>query len=475
MGKPSGFLEFEREQNPAEAPLERIKHWNEFHTPLPRSERQRQGARCMECGVPFCQSDVELGGAVTGCPLHNLIPEWNDLVYTGCFEQALARLLKTSNFPEFTGRVCPALCEAACTCGLHGDSVTVRENELGIIEDAFAAGLITPRVITWRTGKRIAVIGSGPAGLACVDRLNYRGHSVTVFEKSDAAGGLLMYGIPNMKLEKSVVARRIELMRAEGVEFVLNADIGGAVSAQEIMSSFDAVVLCCGAGKPNDVAMAGREAGGIHYAMDYLTAATRAVLSDSESALSAKGRDVVIIGGGDTANDCVGTALRQGCRSVTQLIRRPKGPETRAEDNPWPEWPRVVKTDYGQEEAIALFGRDPRRYSTTASEAVTGEDGRIKELKIISEGREETIPCTLLLLASGFSGCEDYIGSAFGVEMTARGRIATALDTSATSVEGVFAAGDACRGPSLVVWAITEGRHAARDVDLYLMEYTNLT
>ena len=485
MGKPTGFLEYTRQGNPSEAPLARIRHYNEFHPRLGREERMRQGARCMECGVPFCQSGAVLNGMVSGCPLHNLVPEWNDLVYHGSFGHALERLLKTNNFPEFTGRVCPALCEAACTCGLHGEPVTVRDNELGIIEDAWERGLMKPRPPKNRTGKRIAVVGSGPSGLACADQLNSRGHSVTVFEREDRPGGLLMYGIPNMKLEKSIVQRRLELMAAQGVEFRTGVDVGRDISAQELRRDYDAVVLCCGAANPRDLSVPGREGEGVWFAVDFLKETTRALLDNGlqeGTYPSARGKHVVIVGGGDTGNDCVGTCIRHGCESVTQLEMMPKAPDSRGENNPWPEWPRVCKTDYGQEEAIAVFGSDPRIYETTVSRLIRDEQGALTGVETVRlgpdhkplPGTEQTLPCELLLIAAGFLGPQDYVPEAFGLARTARSNVQTAEGGYDTGVAGVFAAGDMRRGQSLVVWAIQEGRAAARQVDEYLMGYTNL-
>ena len=485
MGKPTGFLEYTRQGNPSEAPLARIRHYNEFHPRLGREERMRQGARCMECGVPFCQSGAVLNGMVSGCPLHNLVPEWNDLVYHGSFGHALERLLKTNNFPEFTGRVCPALCEAACTCGLHGEPVTVRDNELGIIEDAWERGLMKPRPPKNRTGKRIAVVGSGPSGLACADQLNSRGHSVTVFEREDRPGGLLMYGIPNMKLEKSIVQRRLELMAAQGVEFRTGVDVGRDISPEELRRDYDAVVLCCGAANPRDLDLPGREGEGVWFAVDFLKETTRALLDNGlqeGTYPSARGKHVVIVGGGDTGNDCVGTCIRHGCESVTQLEMMPKAPDSRGENNPWPEWPRVCKTDYGQEEAIAVFGHDPRIYETTVSRLIRDEGGALTAVETVRlgpdhkplPGTEQTLPCELLLIAAGFLGPQDYVPEAFGLARTARSNVQTAEGGYDTGVAGVFAAGDMRRGQSLVVWAIQEGRAAARQVDEYLMGYTNL-
>ena len=485
MGKPTGFMEYQRRGNPSETPLERIKHYNEFHPRLGRDDRRRQGARCMECGVPFCQSGAVLNGMVSGCPLHNLIPEWNDLVYTGNFTHALERLLKTNNFPEFTGRVCPALCEAACTCGLHGDPVTVKDNELGIIEDAWDRGLMSPRPPKARTGKKVAVVGSGPAGLACADQLNCRGHSVTVFEREDRPGGLLMYGIPNMKLEKPVVQRRLDKMAAEGIMFRTGVDVGKDLSPEQLRRDFDAVVLCCGAAQPRDLAVPGRELDGVWFAVDFLKETTRSLLTHdlAEGTYpSAKDKHVVIVGGGDTGNDCVGTCIRHGCASVTQLEMMPKAPDQRAGNNPWPEWPRVCKTDYGQEEAIALFGHDHRVYETTVAELMGDEHGKLKAVKTVKlgpdhqpiAGTEAVLDCDLLLIAAGFLGPQDYVPELFGLERTPRSCVKTAEGGYATTVPGVFAAGDMRRGQSLVVWAIREGREAARDVDQYLMGYTNL-
>lgn len=488
MGKPTGFLEIERQNNPSAAPLERIRNFSEFHPPLEKEKRRAQGARCMNCGVPFCQSGVTLGGMTSGCPLHNLVPEWNDEIYHGVWSHALSRLLKTNNFPEFTGRVCPALCEAACTCGLYGDPVTVRENELAVIENAYAQGLIAPRKPEVRTDKRVAIVGSGPSGLAAADQLNHRGHHVTVFERDDRTGGLLMYGIPNMKLEKSVVERKCDLMRAEGVEFVTNANIGDDVPAEQLLRDFDAVILCCGAKKPRDLNVPGRDGDGVFFAVDYLTAATRSLLEHDDSlAVNANGFDVVIVGGGDTGNDCVGTAIRQNAKSVTQIEMMPKLPDARSKSNPWPQWPRVCKTDYGQQEAIAVFGHDPRIYEHTVKSIERDEKGNLCGVTIVKvewrekdgkrslcevEGSEQTLPCGLLLIAAGFVGCQNYVADAFGLVPDARGRIDA--PAYATNVEKVFTAGDMRRGQSLVVWAISEGRAAAKCVDAYLMGYTNM-
>ena len=490
MGKPTGFLEYDRRSLPSRRPEERIKDFEDFHGEMMDEERRQQGARCMNCGVPFCQSGMMLHGMATGCPLHNLIPEWNDEVYHGNTWHALSRLLKTNNFPEFTGRVCPALCEVACLCGVEDSPVTIKENERFIIEKSYEEGYMKPRIPAVRTDKKIAVIGSGPSGLACADMLNHRGHRVTVYEKSDRIGGLLMYGIPNMKLEKHVIDRRVELMKEEGVRFIVNTDIGRDILPETLRSQFDAIVLCCGSGQPRDIQAEGREdAKGIYFAVDFLYQNTKSYL-DSNFAdgnyVNAADKNVVIIGGGDTGNDCVGTVIRHGCKSVVQLEMMPKAPDERSADNPWPEYPRVCKTDYGQEEAIAVFGQDPRIYQTTVKRVITGEDGAIRAIETIRmdydeahnyrqvEGSEELLDCDLLIIAAGFVGCRSYVVDAFGVQTTDRHTIQTQRGHYASSVPGIFTAGDAHRGQSLVVWAIAEGRECAKEVDAYLEGYSNM-
>lgn len=494
MGKPTGFLEYERVEAKAVAPKERIKNFNEFHTPLSEAEQRCQSARCMDCGVPFCQSGMTIKGMTSGCPLNNLIPEWNDLVYTGNWEQAYNRLHKTSNFPEFTSRVCPALCEKACTCGLNGDAVCTKENEMAIIEHAYANGLAGPKPPKARTGKRIAVIGSGPSGLAVADQLNQRGHLVTVYERADRIGGLLRYGIPNMKLEKHIIDRKLNVMKDEGVEFVTEANIGQNIKAKKIMDDYDAVVLAVGASNPRDINAPGRDADGIYFAVDFLTATTKSLL-DSDLTdgkyISAKDKNVIVIGGGDTGNDCVGTCIRHGCKSVTQLEMMPKAPDVRSGSNPWPQWPLVCKTDYGQEEAIAVFGHDPRIYTTTVKEFKKDKKGKLckvvtvqleskvdeatgRRMMVPVDGTEKELPCELVLIAAGFLGTQKYLTDAFGVEVNQRTNIKTDDGKFATNVAGVFAAGDCHTGQSLVVKAIRQGRDCAREVDKYLMGYTNL-
>jgi glutamate synthase (NADPH/NADH) small chain len=499
MGKITGFMEYDRSESHSETPKERIKHFNEFHQPLSMEERKCQGARCMECGVPFCQSGVILGGMTSGCPLNNLIPEWNDLLYRGNMKQSLSRLLKTDNFPEFTGRVCPAPCEAACTCGLNGNSVTIRDNEHAIIEHGYEAGYMTPNPPAIRTGKKVAVIGSGPSGLAAADQLNKRGHLVTVFERSDRVGGLLMYGIPNMKLEKHVIDRRISIMKEEGVTFITGADIGGNQKANKLMKEFDRIVLACGASNPRDIKVPGREAKGIYFAVDYLKAATKDLLDAGTTTaaevnaftISAKGKKVLVIGGGDTGNDCVGTSIRQGATNVIQLEMMPKLPTSRADNNPWPEWPKVCKTDYGQEEATAEFGEDPRVYQATVKEFIADEQGNVSKVVIVRleskfdeatkryamvevPGSETVEEIDLVLIAAGFLGTQSYVAEAFGVELDQRTNVKTETGRYQTNVEKIFVTGDMHRGQSLVVWAIREGREAAKEVDTNLMGYSNL-
>ncbi len=494
MGKPTGFMEYKREVSSAQEPKKRIRHFREFHEHLSKEEQQLQGARCMECGVPFCQAGMLICGMASGCPLHNLIPEWNDLVYTGNWKQAYNRLKKTNNFPEFTSRVCPALCEAACTCGLNGDPVAARENEYAIIENAYREGYAAPNPPRVRTGKTIAIVGSGPSGLAAADQLNKRGHSVTVFERSDRIGGLLMYGIPNMKLEKEVVERKRKVMEEEGVTFVTGVNVGKDMKADKLLREFDRVILACGASNPRDIKAPGRDAKGIFFAVDFLRANTRSLLDsgfEDKQYVDTKDKHVVIIGGGDTGNDCVGTSVRHGAKSVTQIEMMPKAPDRRAENNSWPEWPRVCKIDYGQEEAIAVYGRDPRIYEATVKEFIKDKDGCLKGVKTVKlawekdadsgrmkmqeiPGSEQELPADIVLIAAGFLGAQSYVAEAFGVELDGRTNVKTEPGDYRTSRDNVFVTGDMHRGQSLVVWAIREGREAARAVDESLMGYSNL-
>ena len=468
MGKPTGFLEIKRELPADRTSSERIRDWKEFHLHMPVEKLQQQGARCMDCGIPFCHTGALLSGMASGCPISNLIPEWNDLVYRGLWKEALARLHKTNNFPEFTGRVCPAPCEGSCVLGVSAEP---------------------PKA---RTGKTVAVIGSGPAGLCAAAQLNKAGHTVTVFERADRIGGLLMYGIPNMKLDKNVLQRRIDLLAQEGVMFVTNTEVGKDYAAKNLIEEFDATVLCAGATRPRDLPIEGRHLHGVHFAMELLTANTKSLLDGRRNGdfISAEGKDVMVIGGGDTGTDCVGTAMRHGCKSLTQLEILPKPPLQRAANNPWPEWPKVYRLDYGQEEAAAAFGDDPRVYCMTARRFIGDEHGKLKEVEIVQiewqkddkgrfvpkevPGTEKIVPCQLVLLAMGFLGPEDQLLQQLGVERDERSNVKARHEIYSTSIPGVFAAGDCRRGQSLVVWAFNEGRGAARECDRYLMGQTDL-
>lgn len=494
MGKPTGFLEFQRKTIPDRPPLERIKDWEEIHDIRDDQQVAVQGARCMDCGTPYCHIGVLLKGMATGCPINNLIPEFNDLVYRGRWKEALSRLHKTNNFPEFTGRVCPAPCEGSCVLGVIEPPVTIKNIECSIIDRGWEEGWVTPKPPPSRTGKKVAVIGSGPAGLSCADQLNKAGHAVTVFEREDRIGGLLMYGIPNMKLDKKVVVdRRVNLMREEGVHFVTKAHVGVTHDAGELRKNHDALVLCCGATQARDLKIEGRELGGIHFAMDFLTANTKALLDGgfdpAACPISATGKNVVVIGGGDTGTDCVGTSLRHGCKHVIQLEILPRPPKKRAADNPWPEWPKVYKLDYGQEEAEALQGADPRHYLVTAKRFVSDGNGNVKAIELVDirwnntgqgfrpeevEGTNRLIDADLVLLAMGFVGPEKTLLERLGLQADPRGNVAAPYGKFTTNVEGVFAAGDMRRGQSLVVWAINEGRGAARECDRFLMGATEL-
>ncbi|MBR1456455.1 MAG: glutamate synthase subunit beta [Oscillospiraceae bacterium] len=462
MGKPNGFLEYGRCENRRRPALERVRDWEDLYVPVEGAQRLEQGARCMNCGVPFCQAGVRFEGQQLGCPLHNLIPEWNDMLMDGNYGHALARLLKTNNFPEFTGRVCPAFCEQACNCGLYDAPVTVHDNERSIIEYAFSHGMMKPRFTHNASGKNVAVIGSGPAGLAVADQLNHRGHSVTVIEKHPRAGGILAYGIPNMKLPKTVVQRRIELMTDEGVSFVTGVDASDPAIAQRLSREYDAVVLCCGAEEPRSLGLDVAGVTGVYYAMDYLHAAMDRLLYGAAPAVpDAAGRDVIIIGTGNTASDCVSTAIRQGCRSVLQLVRRGREDYVDAGGS--------LPQDYAQEEAEAVFGSDPRRFGQSVASLETDEGGALRAV-VTKSG--ERLPCALLIGATGFAGCRADVCAAFGVERDKTVR--TERGHFRTSVPHIFTAGDMHRGQSLVVHAIAEGRAAAIEVDRFLMGYTNL-
>ncbi len=494
MGKPTGFLEYLRGVPADRPPLERARDWNEFHLHMEEKKLRNQGARCMDCGVPFCHTGKLIGGMASGCPINNLIPEFNDLVFRGLWHEALERLHKTNNFPEFTGRVCPAPCEGSCVLGINNPPVTIKNIEYSIIEKGWEEGWVVPNAPANRTGKKVAVVGSGPAGLAAAAQLNAAGHAVTVFERADRPGGLLMYGIPNMKLDKkAVVLRRVQLLEQEGVKFVCNAHIGVTHPVDQLRKDFDAIVMCTGATLGRDLKAPGREAAGIHLAMEFLTANTKAVLDQSDgcaSPINAKDKDVIVIGGGDTGTDCVGSSLRQGCRTVTQIEIMAKPPLERQANNPWPEWPKTLKVDYGQEEAAARFGADPRVYLTTVKKFNADAQGRVESVVTVEvkwdkndkgafipveqPGTEKTRPAQLVLLAMGFLGPEQAAIQALGLETDPRSNIKADHNVHATSVPGIFAAGDCRRGQSLVVWAINEGRAAARECDRYLMGATSL-
>ncbi len=493
MGDPTGFMKYRRQTPPKRSPSERIKDWDEIYLPLPEEELKIQGARCMDCGVPFCQSGTILNGLVVGCPVYNLIPEWNDLVYRGLWREALERLHKTNNFPEFTGRVCPAPCEGSCVLGINNPPVTIKSIECALVDKGFEEGWIKPDPPKVRTGKKVAVVGSGPSGLACAAQLNKAGHYVTVFERDDRIGGLLMYGIPNPHLDKRVVERRVKLLEEEGVKFVTNTEIGKDISGKELLKEFDAVVLCIGATRPRDLAIEGRELNGIHFAMEFLKTNTKSLLDSGlkdGKFISAKDKDVIVLGGGDTGTDCVATSIRHGCRSVLQFEILPRPPLERAPDNPWPQWPKVYRISYGQEEAMAVFGEDPRKYQVLTKGFVGDENNRVKELHTVGiewkkdndgrmifeeiPGTEQVWPAQLVLLALGFLGPENELLNELGVETDSRSNAKAKYGEFKTNIEGVFVAGDARRGQSLVVWAINEGRGAARECDRYLMGSTDL-
>jgi len=476
MGKPTGFIEIARAKQPARPVAERVRDWQEVYLPYDNETLRQQGARCMDCGIPFCHQ---------GCPLGNLIPDWNDLVYRDRWSTAIERLLATNNFPEFTGRLCPAPCEGACVLGINSDPVTIKGIEAAIIERAWEEGWITPRPPAVRTGRRVAVVGSGPAGLAAADQLNKAGHSVTVFERADRIGGLLRYGIPEFKMEKRFLDRRLAVMEAEGVVFRPNADIGRTVPVEELRREFDAIVLAAGSTVPRDLPIPGRQLAGVHFAMEYLTQQNRRCAGDEipeSAAITAAGKRVVIIGGGDTGADCLGTAHRQGALSVHQLELLPRPPESRAADNPWPQWPNIFRVSSAHEEG------GERLYSVSTTEFIDDGHGRVAGLRAVNvvpvqkdgrtvfepvPGSEFTLECQLVLLAMGFTGPERGVIDQLGVALTPRGTVARDANWM-TNVPGVFVCGDMQRGQSLIVWAIAEGRSAARGVDQWLMGQSQL-
>ena len=495
MGKPTGFKEISRELPKDRTPAERIHDWNEFHEHMPEEKLQEQGARCMDCGIPFCHTGTLLSGMAQGCPVNNLIPEWNDLVYRGLWREALERLHKTNNFPEFTGRVCPAPCEGSCVLGINEPPVTIKNIEAAIIDKGFDEGWVTAEPPKTRTGKKVAVVGSGPAGLSVAAQLNRAGHLVTVFERADRLGGLLMYGIPNPKLDKKIVQRRIDLLAKEGVKFVPNTEVGKNYPAERLLKEFDAAALCGGATKPRDLPIEGRALAGVHFAMDFLQGNTKSLLDahgspNGTAGLSAKAKNVIVIGGGDTGTDCVGTSMRHDCKSLVQLEILQKPPLERAADNPWPQWPKVYKMDYGQEEVAAQFGEDPRKYLVTAKRFIGDDTGHVKGVQIVGiewqkddkgrfipkeiPGTEKILPTELVLLAMGFLGPEETVLKGLGVAQDERSNAKAELGKYTTNIKGVFAAGDMRRGQSLVVWAIYEGRGCARAMDEYLMGKSDL-
>ncbi len=486
MGKPTGFKEYDRKKTPWRLPVVRLNDYDEIYHDHDTEMLKVQGARCMDCGVPFCQS-------ASGCPIDNLIPEWNDLVYNDRWHEAIERLHKTNNFPEFTGRTCPAPCEGACVLGITNPPVTIKSIENAIVDRAWAEGWIVPRPPEVRTGKSVAVIGSGPSGLSAADQLNSVGHNVVVYERANRIGGLLQYGIPNMKLSKEVIQRRIDKLVAEGIEFRTGVNVGKDVTLKELQKQYDAVLLCCGATNPRDLPIPGRDAKGVHFAMEFLTANTQqSVHGDSlnGSFITAEGKDVIVIGGGDTGTDCIGTSLRHGCRTITNFELLPKPPEDRTPENPWPEWPRIFRVDYGHEEAQAKFGRDPREYELLSKEFLKDDAGKLRGIRTVAvqwtrtgeggwsmseiEGSEKEWPAQLILLAMGFLGPEQYLPESFGLKTDPRSNFEAKHGEFTTNLDGVFAAGDCRRGQSLVVWAINEGRGAARAVDTYLMGSSNL-
>ena len=478
MGKATGFKEFDRQTVPYRDAGERMLDFKEIYTAPDEAHLATQGARCMDCGVPFCQSN-------NGCPISNLIPEWNDLVYKHQWRDALDRLHKTNNFPEFTGRVCPAPCEGACVLGITNPAVTIKNIEAAIIDRGFEEGWVVPEPPEHRTGKTIAVVGSGPCGLSAAAQLNKAGHSVTVFEREDRIGGLLMYGIPNMKLQKNMIERRVDILRQEGIEFLVNQDVGKTVDPAALVKDFDAVLLATGATVARDLPIPGREGPGVHLAMEFLTANTKSLLdSNLENGhyISAKDKNVIVIGGGDTGTDCIGTSLRHGCKSLVNFELLPQPPETRSEDNPWPLWPKIFRVDYGHAESVNRFGKDPREYSVLSKSFLRSDDGTLKGVVTVDvdhnlkeiPGSERTFEADLVLLSMGFLQPEHYINEALDLDIDARGNFTADNVNFRTSVAKVYAAADCRRGQDLVVRAINEGREAAREIDRDLMGFSEL-
>lgn len=494
MAKPTGFIEYPREEAEEEAVSDRIQHFNEFKKPSPIEKQRTQAARCMDCGIPYCHQGLVINGKTTGCPLGNLIPEWNDLVYKGLWLDAMERLYKTNNFPEFTGRVCPAPCEGSCTVGINLPAVGIKNIEFAIAEKAYELGWIRPHIPDYRTEKKVAIIGSGPSGLACAEQLNLAGHWVHVYERSDRLGGLLTYGIPNMKLSKKIVEKRIEILKASGISFYTHTTVGEDITTDELLKQYDAIILCTGSTVPRDLSIPGRHFSGVHFAMDFLTANTKRQLGDpipSWEALCAKDKHVVIVGGGDTGTDCIATAIRQGCRSVTQLEINPKPPRSRAKNNPWPQWPKILKTDYGQEEALETFGEDPRRFNTLTKELIGNQHQQVTHVETIEVEWVQESPLSrrpieimdsrkrlnadMVLIAIGFSGPEQSLIQQFGLATDGRSNILAKDPSYQTNQPKIFAAGDARRGQSLVVWAIQEGRQVAKSVDAYLKQEAHIS
>ena len=493
MGKPTGFMEFNRQLPTDRDPALRILDWREFHHHMLEEDLRKQGARCMDCGVPFCHTGGLMANMAAGCPINNLIPEWNDLVYRGHWREALDRLHKTNNFPEFTGRVCPAPCEGSCVLGITSPAVTIKNIECAIIDKGFDENWVTAEPPKTRTGKKVAVIGSGPAGLAAAAQLNRAGHTVTVYERADRIGGLLMYGIPNMKLEKWIVQRRVNLLADEGVKFVTSCEVGKDIDAVHLREENDAIVLATGATKPRDLPIPGRDLKGVHFAMEFLHANTKSLLDSGlrdGKFLNAEGKKVIVIGGGDTGNDCLGTSMRQGCSSLLNFEIVPQPPDERAGNNPWPQWPRIFRVDYGHAEAEAKFGADPRTFAIDTVRFNGDANGNLKSLTTVKvdwskpvkggapftrvEGSEVEFECDLVFLALGFLGPEKLLADQLGIELDPRSNFKADYGKYTTSIPGVFASGDCRRGQSLIVWAINEGRECARECDRFLMGNTQL-